>query len=266
MSCGAALKYTSFEWTGADYLALALSSLCVAGAVAVYSTVTYSDKYGTAPTFEEQQEQKRKLREYVEGIRVDYGIYKTKTQVYTERDKVEGHRLTIMEDIERVYDAAVRDGTFLYRCNSSEVFVAIPREYLYEKHNIQIDSATYIFNYCRSFLPDRVRVDRQYGIPGVDPRGFRVWNHGVWDTDFARTYIEYPEHDDILLGLGLRCQELFELLRDAQGTYQAKPLIFNTYAPSDDFFRFFIRRPELLADLRLEVELKLSPRMFGPMR
>lgn len=155
-----------------DVAALSLCGVCIAGAVGCLSYASSHNR--PIPTFEERQQKKQELRDYVTDLHIDYGIYKTKKRVFTEREAVESRRAQLIEDIERLYDAAVMDGNILYRCNMSDVFVAMPKKYLEQRYNIHIDAETYLFDYARWLLPDRVTVGSQTDIPGIDPRGHPI--------------------------------------------------------------------------------------------
>jgi hypothetical protein len=157
---------------------MTLAALGVA-AYTVCTVAVYVDHFASIPTFEEQQAQKRALRDYVESVRADHLINRVKKNYTRNVQQVEARRQQILDDLEVVYDTCANRGVLLYRCNSSETLVGIPRQYLADRYNIHIDTATYMFRYTRSFLPRRQRVGGHQGIPGVDHRGWRLNDRGI---------------------------------------------------------------------------------------
>lgn len=172
MDLSSAQATKAFSSVAVDLGVLSLCGMCVAGALGCLAYACSFDR--AAPTFEERARKKQELRDWVADIHADYGIYKTRRRIFTEREAVEGRRAQLIEDIERLYDAAVVEGNILYRCNSAEVFVAVPKRYLEQRYGIRIDAETYLFDYARELLPERVTVGAQAGIPGIDPRGYPI--------------------------------------------------------------------------------------------
>lgn len=212
-----------------------LACVCVGGALA-YATY-FVCKDGTVPTYDEREARKQELREYVESIHVDYGLYKTRQRIYTERRQIEALREEIIEDIERIYDAAVLDGTFLYKCNNADVFVAIPRGYLAQNFGIHINETAYLIEYCRRLLPIRTRVDSQAGIPGIDARGHPILDRAVWDTAFRRSYVET---DNLNLFISSTCAEIFKVEVDVEGVARIKTYPVTQLGRSADYDTYIL--------------------------
>lgn len=240
MSFSAAKAINVFDCTLWDVGAFALGTAATLGAVGCFTYLYSTDS--TMPTFEEREARKQVLRDYVENIHIDYGIYQTRKRIYTDRAAVERRRQELIADIEHIYDAAVTEGTILYRCNAGDVFVAVPKSYLQQRYGITIDAETYIFEYARDLLPERVTVGRQSGIPGIDPRGYPIREPWVWDDAFGRSFID-PEN--VNLFLSSRCAELLKLITTEAEQVTVTNVTYRRIGRLQEAYDYIMFRPEL---------------------
>lgn len=159
-----------------DLAVASVATACI-GALCCVGYACYTDR--SVPTYEERQARQTELRDYVDDMRTDFMIHKTRKRIYAQQERVEAVQDQLVDDLEALYDATVTEGAFFYKCNYTDVFVAVPKQYLAQNYNVCIEDPVYTLAYHRRLLPFRVNVGSQHGIPGIDPRGHAVSDEAI---------------------------------------------------------------------------------------